>query len=196
MKFWTLDQFNTAIAAEDKPIYHLAFMALYWAGLREGECLALSPSKILHDTKSLKVSETFKTEDGEDFFDDTKSPNSDRVVTMPDFLYDEFMEYMSRVYEIADDERIVYFKKGALGARLNHIAEKVGVERIRLHDLRHSHVALLIKLGYRTHAIAARIGDTPEEVDKTYAHLYPDTSQILAAELNQHKDGFSSLMPQ
>ncbi|MCL2856148.1 MAG: site-specific integrase [Oscillospiraceae bacterium] len=195
MKFWTLDQFNQVIAAEKKPVYHLAFMLLYWTGMRSGECLALTPRKIIHESKSLRIDNTFKTEDGEDIFDDPKSENSVRVVSIPDFLYDELIEYIGRVYEMDDDERILYFKKGAMNSELDRIAEAAGVERIRLHDLRHSHVALCIKLGYRSHAIAARIGDTVTEVDKTYAHLYPDTSRDLADELNRHKDGFSFLEP-
>ncbi len=52
-------------------------------------------------------------------------------------------------------------------------------------------MALLIKLGYRSHAIAAQIGDTPEEVDKTYAHLYPDTNREIATDLNRHEKGFN-----
>ncbi len=64
-----------------------------------------------------------------------------------------------------------------------------GVKRIRVHDLRHSHVSLLIELGYRTHAIADRIGDTPEMVDKTYAHLYPNKGVQIARELDKHKSG-------
>ena len=58
-----------------------------------------------------------------------------------------------------------------------------------MHDLRHSHVSLLIELGYRTHAIADRIGDTAEVVDRTYADLYPSTSDSIARELDKHKNG-------
>ncbi len=63
-------------------------------------------------------------------------------------------------------------------------------KKIRVHDLRHSHVSLLINIGYKTHAIAKRIGDTPAVVDRTYAHLYPDVNLSIAKELNKHKDGF------
>lgn len=72
---------------------------------------------------------------------------------------------------------------------LDAFAAVAGIDRIRVHDLRHSHVSLLIELGYRTHAIANHIGDTPQEVDKTYAHLYPNKAQDVAVELSRHKDG-------
>ncbi len=191
MKFWTLDQFNEVIAREEHPGYHAAFMTLYWTGIRAGECLALRPQKVLEDIQSLNITETFKRKGGEDIFDDPKTENSIRVVSMPDFLYRELRHYMKALYGLGPDDRIFYFTKTALNKELDRLAERAGIERIRVHDLRHSHVALLIELGYRTHAIAKRIGDTPEEVDRTYAHLYPGKSQDIARELNRHKDGIT-----
>ncbi|WP_018213722.1 site-specific integrase [Desulfitobacterium hafniense] len=189
MKFWTLDQFNEVIAGEEHPGYHTAFMTLYWTGIRVGECLALSPKKVLDDIQSLDITETFKRKDGEDIFDDPKTENSVRVVSTPDFLFQELKSYMKALYGLGKDDRIFYFTKTALNKELDRLAEKAGIERIRVHDLRHSHVALMIELGYRTHAIAQRIGDTPEEVHRTYAHLYPGKSQDIARELSRHKDG-------
>lgn len=50
-------------------------------------------------------------------------------------------------------------------------------------------MSLLVELGYRSYAIADRIGDTPEMVDKTYAHLYPNKGAQIARELDRHKGG-------
>ena len=47
--FWTLDQFNQAIAYVDAPAKHLALMILFWLGLREGECLALTAADLGDD---------------------------------------------------------------------------------------------------------------------------------------------------
>lgn len=189
MHFWTLDQFNTVIKYEQRPSYHLAFMILYWCGVRVGECLALTPEKIVHGTKSLDINQTYRRENSQDVFGETKTENGIRHVPMPDFLYDELQAYINSLYKIDEDERIFYFTQSAMNRELTKIAELAGIERIRVHDLRHSHVSLLIELGYRTHAIADRIGDTPEEVDRTYAHLYPNKGHIIAQELNRHKDG-------
>lgn len=189
MKFWTLDQFNKVIDCEELPAYHIAFMMLYWTGMRVGELLALTPKKVIDATESVSITETYKREEGEDVFDDPKTENSIRTVSLPDFIYKELKQYINALYGIKPNDRIFYFTKSALNKELDRIAEKAGIERIRVHDLRHSHVSLLIELGYRTHAIAKRIGDTPEEVDRTYAHLYPNKSQDIAKELSRHKDG-------
>ena len=45
-------------------------------------------------------------------------------------------------------------------------AKEAGVKRIRLHDLRHSHVSLLIELGFSALAIAERVGH--ESIHITY----------------------------
>ena len=192
MSFWTLDEFNTAISYEKKPAFHLAFMLLYWTGMREGECLALSPSKILHDSKALNICHSYHKKDGKDILGPTKTKNSVRVTPLPDFVYEELKYYVEGIYGITPTDRIFYFTKTALNKELDSLCKKSGVKRIRVHDLRHSHVSLLVELGYRSYAIADRIGDTPEMVDKTYAHLYPNKGNQIARELDRHKDGISN----
>lgn len=189
MEFWTLDEFNAAMAYEKKPAFHLAFMLLYWAGLRSGECLALSPNQIIYETKSINITQTYYKRKGEDVFGPPKTQNSYRTTPLPDFVYEELVNYTESVYGLAPTDRIFYFTKTALNKELDTLCKKSGVKRIRIHDLRHSHVSLLVELGYTTHAIADRIGDTPEMVDKTYAHLYPNKGVQIARELDKHKDG-------
>ena len=56
-----------------------------------------------------------------------------------------------------------------------------GVKVIRLHDLRHSHVSLLIDMGFSALAIADRVGHESIEITFRYAHLFP-TRQIEMAD--------------
>jgi len=81
--------------------------------------------------------------------------------------------------------RIFYFQKGTLGVALTEAAHAAGVKRIRVHDLRHSHAALLVELGYSIVAVAERLGDTVEVAMSTYAHLYPNKMESIAADLNK-----------
>ena len=50
-----------------------------------------------------------------------------------------------------------------------------------LHVLRHTHATLALTDGIPLHVVAGRIGDRPETVLKTYAHLLPQ-SDVEAAE--------------
>lgn len=59
------------------------------------------------------------------------------------------------------------------------------MKRIRIHDLRHSHAALLVELGYSIVAVAERLGDTVEIAMSTYTHLYPNKMAVMAEVLNR-----------
>ena len=62
---------------------------------------------------------------------------------------------------------------------------ETGVKRIRIHDLRHSHVAHLIELGFSPVDIADRLGHESMSVTMTYSHLYPSKQRKMADKLNQ-----------
>ena len=51
--------------------------------------------------------------------------------------------------------------------------KQAGVKRIRIHDIRHSHVSLLIDMGFSATAIADRLGHESIEITYNYAHLFP-----------------------
>lgn len=44
--------------------------------------------------------------------------------------------------------------------------------RIRIHDLRHSHISLLIDMGFSAVAIADRVGHESIDITYQYAHLF------------------------
>ena len=61
--------------------------------------------------------------------------------------------------------------------------KQAGVKRIRIHDLRHSHVSLLIEMGFSALAIAERLGHESTEVTMMYAHLFPNKQEEMAERL-------------
>jgi integrase len=56
---------------------------------------------------------------------------------------------------------------------------------LSLHGLRHTHATHLLTIPRPVHAVAARLGDRPEQVLRTYAHLLPlsdeDSAEQAAA---------------
>ena len=84
--------------------------------------------------------------EGKDVITDPKTPKSKRNVSMPDFLCEELKDYIGRLYGILPTDRIFHLTKSFLHHEMTRGAEKAGVKRIRIHDLRHSHVSLLISM--------------------------------------------------
>ena len=71
-------------------------------------------------------------------------------------------------------------------------SKEAGVKRIRIHDLRHSHVSLLIEMGFSALAIANRVGHESIEITYRYAHLFPARGQEIADKLrNEREEVFS-----
>lgn len=188
MDFWTTDEFNAVMECVTKRGFLVAFRIMYWCGLRVGECLALTPADIL-PSKMVRIEKTHHRKAGADAPGPPKTDNSVREVPMPAFLYDEVQSYIGALYEIEPTDRIFYFNHGTLNRELDRAAEKAGIHRIRIHDLRHSHAALLVELGYSIVAVAERLGDTVEVAMGTYSHLYPDKKQGMADDLDRRARG-------
>lgn len=90
---------------------------------------------------------------------------------MPNFLCDEMKDYLGMLYGIKKKERIFTITKSYLHHEMDRGAKSAGVKRIRIHDLRHSHISLLIDMGFSAVAIADRVGHESIEITYRYAHL-------------------------
>lgn len=65
-----------------------------------------------------------------------------------------------------------------------------GVKRIRIHALRHSHVSLLINMGFSALAIGNRVGHESEKITYRYVHLFPSVQDDMAEALDEEwKEG-------
>lgn len=152
--------------------------------MTKAELLALTPADILPD-KSITITKNYAKLKGDELFLIPKTSRGNRTVTIPEFLYDDIQEYISKLYGIQKKDRIFYFTKSALEKDIKRAAEKAGLPEIRVHDLRHSHASLLINMGFDIFEISRRLGhESVKTTMDTYGHLYPDKAQKLASELN------------
>lgn len=67
---------------------------------------------------------------------------------MPQFLAEEMQEYLNQLYRIGKNDRIFEITESYLHHEMDRGSQEAGVKRIRIHDLRHSHISLLIDMGY------------------------------------------------
>jgi len=180
MQIWTLDDFKQFRSYEVKTPARIAFDILYWTGIREGELLALTKEDFLPDHR-LNITKNFQVVKGESIIKTPKTPTSVRCISIPQFLYDEVMAYADKLYGLEPADRLFMFTASYLRNELKATAAAAGMEQIRVHDIRHSHVSLLIEMGFNVIAISERIGHKDVSVTlNTYAHLYPGKGKELA----------------
>ena len=177
-------------AVKDKPYSYHAFQILYWCGLRVGELLALTSQDIDFDNKVIRITKSYQRLEGKDVITDPKTPKSKRNVSMPDFLCEELKDYIGRLYGILPTDRIFHLTKSFLHHEMTRGAEKAGVKRIRIHDLRHSHVSLLISMGFSAVSIGNRVGHESVDITYRYAHMFPTEQTQMAKLLDEEfKEG-------
>lgn len=191
MNFWTKQEYlRFSEAIMDKPLSFYAFEILYWTGIRCGELLALTPSDFIFETSELSITKSYQRLKGIDTITDPKTPNSVRRIAMPKFLAEEMKEYLE---EFRDDlgphDRIFDVTKYYLTHEMERGCKESGVKRIRVHDLRHSHVSLLIEMGFSALAIADRVGHESTDITYRYAHLFPNKQSEIANALDCSKEG-------
>lgn len=189
MLFWTREEYlRFADAVSDKPESYYAFEVLYWCGLRLGELLALTLADLDFSRSDLKVTKSYQRLHGRDVVTPPKTPKSVRTIVMPKFLADELEQWVGSL-PIGADERIFTFTKAKLHHELDRGCKRSHVKRIRIHDLRHSHVSLLIEMGFSAVAIAERLGHESSDVTFRYAHLFPDKQGEMARALDATRAG-------
>ena len=173
----------------DKPLSYYAFEMLYWCGIREGELLALTPADFDFEAGTVKINKSYQRLHGEDVITTPKTKKSNRTIKMPNFLCDEMRDYLGMLYGVKKKDRIFTVTKSYLHHEMDRGAKEAGVKRIRIHDLRHSHISLLIDMGFSAVAIADRVGHESIEITYRYAHLFPSKQTEMADKLDFERTG-------
>ena len=186
MDFWTGEEFRKFIdSVMNKRLSYMAFMTLYWTGMRMGELLALNPKDVDLEKRTISITKSYHRLGKKDVITPPKTPKSKRVITIPEFLAADIKDYMDSLYELQENDRLFPITKYYLEHEMQRGIKESGVKRIRVHDLRHSHASMLIELGFSPLEIANRLGHEKVETTlNTYAHLYPNKQTKLAERLD------------
>lgn len=79
--------------------------------------------------------------------------------------------------------------KSYLHHEMERGAKIAGVQRIRIHDIRHSHISMLIGMGFSAVDIAGRMGHESIDITLHYAHMFPTAQRDMADRLNNERVG-------
>ncbi len=187
LEFWTEEEYKKFIDSYDpESMHYVMFEVLFWTGCREGEMLALTMDDIDVEGKRMHISKTYYRHNRQDVITAPKTHESIRWIDLPDFLVEELMKYHDRLYGIPGDARLFPIVAEAVQHTMKYHIEKAGVKMIRVHDLRHSHVAYLIHHGVQPLIIKERLGHKDIKVTlNTYGHLYPSEQKKVAGLLDR-----------
>ena len=187
MLFWTNEEFKVFIEAmESRPVGYTVFMVMYYTGLRVGELLALTPEDIDFDRHIISVNKNYQRLNGKEYIYPPKTEKGYRDVVMPQSLETCIRVYMDSIFGLQPTDRIFPYDKSYMGRQMKYGCEKAGIQKIRVHGVRHTHASLLIDMGCTPLLVAERLGHEKVQTTlDTYAHLYPNKQNEVAAQLNE-----------
>ena len=173
MLFWERKTFEKFISVVDDASYKTLFAILFFTGRRKGEVLALSPADVKENEIIFNKSLTRKTLDGTPY--NITSTKAEKKANSP--ICKPLKEILKNYsppngkFFFGGDKPIA---ENTLTRVFNRYCELAGVKSIRLHDLRHSFVSMIISLGANITVVADLIGDNTQQIFQTYGHLYRD----------------------
>ena len=192
LNFWTKDEYEQFIQGftEKEEMYRIIFQMLFWLGCRVGELLALTSEDIDFEGGTVSISKTYYRRNQTDYITPPKTESSNRKITIPKFLQEELKNFLDRQYGLTPEERIFPITDRAIQKKMKQKTELAKLKPIRVHDLRHSHIAFLIEKGLQPLVIAQRVGhDSVNTTMNIYGHLYPNKQKQVADMLNAEATG-------
>lgn len=107
MNFWTQEEFSKFIdALMNKHQSYMAFMILYWTGIRIGELLALTGDDVDFEKRTIRISKSYQRISGKDIITEPKTPKSKRLITIPQFLVLDLQDYIGSMYGAQEVDRL------------------------------------------------------------------------------------------
>ena len=183
MQIWTQDEFEQLISVVDDPMYHCLFTFMFYTGRRKGEIFALTPNDVTETEIRFTKSVTVKTLDNSPY--KVTSTKAEKKSSTPIYepLAQELIAYQGQSPFFFGGERPL--PPNTVTKRFQSYCRKANVKIIRIHDLRHSFVSLLIHNGANPTVVADLISDTLEQVTKTYAHMYAEDKITLLSRIKR-----------
>lgn len=191
--FWTLEEFQKVISLLYKGDYYehylfICFWLLFTTGLRIGEAAALQWDDIDFESGLLSVTKTLYYKSMNEYkFVDPKTSASIRTVVLDEDTIRELKDWREVQKKVLKDCNFVLSYSGiptskhTLPRALEKLAGLASVHRIKIHALRHSHVALLISMGVNPLIVKDRLGHEKIQTTLgTYGHLYPNSNFEVA----------------
>ena len=160
----------------------VAYQMLYFLGLRQGECCALTWKDINFKNETVNINKTITTKiKGEKWTISTpKTKSSIRILPLTKNLLNDLKTMYNDAKQYTDFKKdwfvfgnIEPFKETTIQKKKNTYCKMAGVKQIRIHDFRHSCASLLINKGASISLVSKYLGHS--DITTTlniYTHMY------------------------
>jgi integrase len=194
---WSADEAQRFLAAAEKDApYGPIFLVSLATGMREGELLGLRWGDIDWTKRELHVRQAVGTVRSRQVYKHLKSKSSRRQVLVDEHVLDTLKEWRARQNErrlalgaaYADNDLVFASEVGTPVAPrnllrvYNRIIARCGIQRIRIHDQRHTHVTWALEDGVDLKTISQRVGHAKPTITAT---LYGQVTRRMQEDVAQ-----------
>ncbi|PSL41753.1 site-specific recombinase XerD [Salsuginibacillus halophilus] len=195
MKTWTIEQSRFFLEhAKNETKRYPVFVLAIWTGMRTGEIHGLKWKDIDFERQTITVRRTvaWAGKQGH-ILQDVKTEGSQRTIKISDFVTDVLKQHRLKQKELMfklqrefkEDQCVFLSYNGnridprGTSRRLFEISQKIGLPRIRMHDLRHTHASISLQLNQHPKVVSERLGH--KSIDITL-DLYSHVTETLQEE--------------
>ncbi|MFD6636106.1 site-specific integrase [Micromonospora chalcea] len=161
--------------------------------------LGLRWSDLDLDNGTATIGQTVQRAGGELRLQDTKTEDSDSILPLPDWTWLALLDHQERqrrerdrLAEVWQDHGLVFpsevgtpMEPRNLNRHFAGLREKAGCPEVRLHDLRHTVVSLLMELGVPPHVVQAIARHADVKITlKVYSHANLDAMRQALGKLD------------
>lgn len=178
----------------DNEPYKVAYLIEMYLGLRIGEVLALKSTDINLHKNMITVNKTLTTDKNHKVImgNSTKTYAGNREVPIPEFIKNEIINQM-RLAESNKDKQLFldpngnYVRPNNANRKLKELLEKMGINDITSHSLRHTYGTRCIEAGMRAVALQRLMGHTDISVTlNTYTSVFNKYKEAELEKVNKY----------
>ncbi len=196
MKFLTAAQIQSLFVAAEGDRFEGLVVLLATAGLRVGEARALTWADVDLSKRTIAITKTAQEAFGKITFVDPKTDAGKRVVAIGLATVQALQKRkkLAEAEKLAKPKDLVFPSTTGTAMRLSNLhrrwwqplLEKAGLERVRIHDLRHSSASLSLLAGTDSKIVATRLGHvSPTFTQRTYQHAVAELERQDAAAIDR-----------
>jgi integrase len=192
VKHWTPSELKTFLDAIKGHRLEALYTFYAFTGCRRGEALNLSEREIDFEKGTVTFTGTINKIDGKIVQGSTKTTRGHRTIEVDKdilrLLDSQLIKRDSDKKALGDGYKELnlvfanldgtYLYPERVTRAFSEIVQKLGVPKIPLHGLRHTHASILLASRCSINYVAQRLGDNPATVMNTYAHVLPNEGNL------------------